>query len=227
MRIKSLPEEERPLEKLVGSGQKTLSNAELLALIIHTGMPGGSAIRLAEDVLSVCSRGLSDLGAIELEELTEIPGIGKGKAAAVLAAIELGKRIATSPGTRRLSASSADEVAGLFMETLRYEKKEHFKSVMVNSRGDVISIDDVSVGELSSAVVHPREVFRQAVRRSAAGLIFVHNHPSGDPTPSEEDILTTKRLIAGGEVLGIRVLDHIVIGDGAYASLRGMGLIEQ
>lgn len=91
----------------------------------------------------------------------------------------------------------------------------------------MISIDDVSVGELSSTVVHPREVFRQAVRRSAAGLIFVHNHPSGDPTPSEEDVLTTKRLIAGGEVLGIRVLDHIVIGDGAYASLRGMGLIEQ
>ncbi len=204
MRIKSLPEEERPLEKLARSGQRTLSNAELLALIIHTGTPGGSAIRLAENVLSVCARGLSDLGAIEL-----------------------GKRIATSPGARRLSASSADEVAGLFMETLRYEKKEHFKSVMVNSRGDVISIDDVSVGELSSTVVHPREVFRQAVRRSAAGLIFVHNHPSGDPTPSEEDVLTTKRLIAGGEVLGIRVLDHIVIGDGAYASLRGMGLIEQ
>lgn len=170
---------------------------------------------------------MSDLGAIEMEELTSIPGIGKSKAATVLAAIELGKRIATSPGARRLSASSADEVAGLFMETLRYEKKEHFKSVMVNSRGDVISIDDVSVGELSSTVVHPREVFRQAVRRSAAGLIFVHNHPSGDPTPSEEDVLTTKRLIAGGEVLGIRVLDHIVIGDGAYASLRGMGLIEQ
>lgn len=227
MRIKSLPEEERPLEKLARSGQKTLSNAELLALIIHTGTPGGSAIRLAENVLSVCARGLSDLGAIEMEELTSIPGIGKSKAATVLAAIELGKRIATSPGARRLSASSADEVAGLFMETLRYEKKEHFKSVMVNSRGDVISIDDVSVGELSSTVVHPREVFRQAVRRSAAGLIFVHNHPSGDPTPSEEDILTTKRLIAGGEVLGIRVLDHIVIGDGAYASLRGMGLIEQ
>ena len=196
MRIKSLPEEERPLEKLARSGQKTLSNAELLALIIHTGTPGGSAIRLAENVLSVCARGLSDLGAIEMEELTSIPGIGKSKAATVLAAIELGK-------------------------------KEHFKSVMVNSRGDVISIDDVSVGELSSTVVHPREVFRQAVRRSAAGLIFVHNHPSGDPTPSEEDVLTTKRLIAGGEVLGIRVLDHIVIGDGAYASLRGMGLIEQ
>ena len=223
MRIKSLPEEERPLEKLARSGQKTLSNAELLALIIHTGTPGGSAIRLAENVLSVCARGLSDLGAIEMEELTSIPGIGKSKAATVLAAIELGKRIATSPGARRLSASSADEVAGLFMETLRYEKKEHFKSVMVNSRGDVISIDDVSVGELSSTVVHPREVFRQAVRRSAAGLIFVHNHPSGDPSPSQEDINVTQRLVKAGKIMDVPVLDHIILGHNRFVSLKEKG----
>ena len=112
------------------------------------------------------------------------------------------------------------------MEQLRYAKKEHFKSVLVNAKGEIISIDDVSVGELSSTVVHPREVFHMAVRKSAAAVIFVHNHPSGDPDPSREDILTTKRLVQGGELLGIGVLDHIIIGDGKFSSMREMGLID-
>ncbi|NLD11305.1 MAG: DNA repair protein RadC [Clostridiales bacterium] len=226
MLIRSLPEEERPLEKLIKSGPGALSTTELLALIIHTGTRDNSAIHLAEEVLSICDDGLRGMGSIGLDELLEIGGIGTSKACSILAAIELGKRMAASHGARRVALTNSDEEADLFMEELRYEKKEHFKSVMVNAKGEVISVDNVSVGELSSTIVHPREVFSQAIRKSAAGVILVHNHPSGDPSPSDEDIETTNRLVRGGQVLGIRVLDHIIIGDGSFSSLRAMELIK-
>ncbi|MDD4377644.1 MAG: JAB domain-containing protein, partial [Eubacteriales bacterium] len=109
---------------------------------------------------------------------------------------------------------------------MRYLKKEHFKSLLINSKGEILSVEDVSIGELSSTVVHPREVFCAAVKKSAAAIIFAHNHPSGDPTPSKEDVVTTGRLIESGELLGIKVLDHIIIGDGEYSSLRALGLFD-
>ena len=121
--------------------------------------------------------------------------------------------------------TSSDDVAGMFMERLRYEKREHFLTVLLNTRGEVIASDDVSIGELSSTVVHPREVFVRAVRKSAAAVIFVHNHPSGDPEPSREDLETTDRLVGAGKLLGIRVLDHIILGDGTFRSLRSLGHI--
>jgi len=226
MLIKSLPEDERPIEKTLKQGVGALSNAELLALIIHTGTRNSSSIHLAEEVLSICEEGLSSMGSVGLDDLIQISGIGKGKACTILAAVELGKRIATSRPPGRRAISSSDDVASMFMEDLRYEKKEFFKSVLVNAKGEIISVDNVSVGELSSTVVHPREVFSQAIRKSAAGVIFVHNHPSGDPSPSDEDIRTTERLVYGGEVLGIRVLDHIIIGDGNFRSLRAMDIIK-
>ena len=156
----------------------------------------------------------------------EVDGIGTMKACTILAAIELGKRIAASPVTEKVSIESSDDVARMFMEELRYMKKEHFRCVLVNAKGEIITVDEVSVGELSSTVVHPREVFSQAIRKSAAAVIFVHNHPSGDPSPSQEDIQTTKRLTDSGELLGIRVLDHIIIGDGKFSSMREMDLID-
>lgn len=131
-----------------------------------------------------------------------------------------------APAARRKVIESSHDVADLLMERLRYEKKEHFKSILVNTKGEILSVDTVSIGALSSTVVHPREVFSSAVRKSAAGVIFVHNHPSGDPLPSEEDIVTTKRLVKSGEILGIRVLDHIIIGDGEFSSLKAMNLME-
>lgn len=226
MRIKLLPEKERPVEKACNLGIARLSNSELIALIIHTGMKNKSAIGLSEDVLGTFPEGLKDLGGCNIDDLLEVNGIGKTKACAILAAIELGKRISACPASDRRSIGSAEDVANIFMEELRYLRKEHFKTVLVNSKGEIISTDEVSVGELSSTVVHPREVFSQAIRKSAAAVIFVHNHPSGDPKPSDEDIKTTKRLMKGGDLLGIRVLDHIIIGDGDYTSLRGMGFVE-
>ncbi|MGF6376120.1 DNA repair protein RadC [Clostridiales Family XIII bacterium PM5-7] len=226
MRIKSLPENERPVEKACNIGIERLSSAELIAAIIHTGTKNKSAIGLSEDVLSAFPEGLKDLGGCNIDDLLKISGVGKSKACAILAAIELGKRISACPASEKYSIASAEDVANLFMEELRYLRKEHFKTVLVNSKAEIIATDNVSIGELSSTVVHPREVFNLAVRKSAAAVIFVHNHPSGDPKPSDEDIITTKRLVEGGDLLGIRVLDHIIIGDGKYTSLRGMGFVE-
>ena len=225
MQIKSMPKNERPVEKALKYGIKALSNAELLALILHTGTRNKSAIGLAEDVISLFPDGISGFAVTEPEELTRVQGIGETKACTILAAVEFGKRIAATQAESSVCLEDSESVAKLFMEKLRYEKKEHFKSVLVNTRGGIITVDDVSTGELSSTVVHPREVFSMAIRKSASAIIFVHNHPSGDPTPSKEDIITTKRLIDSGKLLGIRVLDHIIIGDGRYSSLKDMELL--
>lgn len=226
MQMKSLPESERPVEKACSQGIETLSNVELLAMIIHTGTKNKSAIGLAEDVLSAFPDGISGLGDCCLQELLILDGIGKTKACRILGAVELGKRISAMSARERFSIGSSDDVAKLFMEELRYAKKEHFRCLLLNAKGDIISTEQVSIGELSSTVVHPREVFSMAVRKSASAVIFVHNHPSGDARPSQEDVETTRRLVECGILLGIRVLDHIIIGDGLFSSMREMGYIK-
>lgn len=226
MLIKSLPEDERPQEKALKNGVGALSDAELIALIIRTGRQNSSSISLAEEVLSICDEGLFSMGSFDTEDLLKIDGIGPGKASTLMAAVELGKRIAASRKPEKYVADDPDAIAGMFMENLRYEQKEYFKSVIVNTKSEVVSVDNVSVGELSRTLVHPREVFSRAIRKSAYGVIFVHNHPSGDPTPSEEDIVTTERLVEGGDILGIKVLDHLIIGDGRYESMRALDIIK-
>ena len=225
MRIKHLPEDERPVEKSFSMGIESLSNGELLALLINSGTKGKSAMALAEEVLAKDEKGISYLRESSLEELLSINGIGKAKAARIMAAVELGKRIASKPTEKRVKIESDEDVAHIFMEDLRYKKKEIFKAVLLDSKGGVISIETGSIGKLTSTLVHPREVFNQAVKKSAAAMVFVHNHPSGDPTPSKEDFNTTDRLVACGDILGIKVVDHIVIGDGRYISIRSMGKI--
>ena len=227
MQIKLLPENERPVEKACRQGIDKLSNAELIALILHTGTRNKSAIGLGEDVLSAFSAGIGSLGGCTLEDLLQIDGIGASKACRILSAVELGKRIAKAVPMRRFSVEKPEDIVQLFMEELRYQKKEHFKCVLVNAKAEIIAVDSVSVGELSSTIIHPREVFQLAIRKSAAAVILIHNHPSGDPAPSRQDTETTKRLIEGGKLLGIRVLDHIIIGDGRYVSMGAMGLIEE
>ena len=226
MLIRSLPEDERPQEKALRNGVGALSDAELIALIIRTGRQNASSISLAEDILSICDEGLFSMGTFDTDDLLGIDGIGPGKACTLMAAVELGKRIAASRKPEKYIADDPDSIADMFMEDLRYEKKEYFKSVLVNTRSEILSVDNVSVGELTRTLVHPREVFSRAVRKGAYGVIFVHNHPSGDPTPSEEDIITTARLVEGGDILGIKVLDHLIIGDGIYNSLRAMDIIK-
>lgn len=218
--IKELPAEERPREKLMQCGVGSLSNTELLAILIGTGTKETSAIMLANRVLALEEEGISYLTNCLPEELSGIPGMGMAKSCQIIAAIELGKRIATKPKGKRVSIKSPDEVASLFIEEMRYLKKEHFKVLLLNTKNEIIMIENISIGSLNSSVVHPREVFCTAIKKSACSMIAVHNHPSGNPTPSQTDIDVTRRLVEAGDLLGIKVLDHLIIGDGTYVSLK-------
>lgn len=226
LKIKELPLSERPYEKLEIVGAEHLSNAELLAVIIKTGTKAYTAVELAQQVLKLSDDGrLSSLNNLSTEQLKKIKGIGRVKAIQVKAALEFSKRIATSDGKVRHIIKNANDVNNLMMEELRYLKKEVFKAILLDTKNQVIKTVDVSVGSLNSSIVHPREVFSEAVKCGSNSIIFVHNHPSGDPSPSPEDIQTTHRLLNAGNILGIKVLDHIVIGDGKYISLKEKGII--
>lgn len=223
--IKELPYEERPREKLIQYGAETLSNTELLAILIGSGTKEVSAIMLANRILALEGEGISYLTNCLPEELSDIPGMGMAKSCQIIAAIELGKRIATKPKGKKINIKSPDEVASLFIEEMRYLKKEYFKVLLLNTKNEIIMIENISIGSLNSSVVHPREVFCTAIKKSACSIIAVHNHPSGNPMPSQTDIDITKRLMEAGELLGIKVLDHLIIGDGTYISLKAKMLL--
>ena len=221
MNIRRLPENEKPREKLMREGKEKLSTTEIIAILIGSGTGGKSALELASEVISMDSSGIRFLAECRPEELIKIKGIGRAKACEILAAVELGRRIAAIPKIDNVRIEKSSDIADIFMERMRYYKKEHF----INVKGEIIEEAEVSIGDLCSSTTHPREVFIDAVRRSAGSVIFIHNHPSGDPTPSSADIETTRRLIESGDILGIPVLDHIVIGDGCYISMRAQGMI--
>ena len=223
--IKDLPLNERPREKLQKYGVSSLSNAELIAVIIRTGYGEDTALDLANRILSMDKSGISFLSNVEIEELTSIRGVGLCKAAQIQAAIELGKRISANSGEEKIKVDSPLVVVDLLMEEMRYLKKEHFKTIILDTKNQIISIENTSVGNLNASIVHPREVFNIAIRRSANAVILVHNHPSGDPTPSTEDINITHRLIEAGNIIGIKVLDHIIIGDNKYISFKQRNII--
>lgn len=225
MQIKHMPVTERPQEKMLFAGPGALSNSELLALVIRTGTSDKSAIQLAEDVLSYASANVGDLGKAEVSELTEIDGIGTAKACSILAAIELSKRLVSGKVMESAVLTDSGDVAKLLMEEMMYETREIFMSIHLNSRLRIESKSIISIGNLDSAPVHPREVFSPAIKRGAAGIIVAHNHPTGDPSPSEEDIRVTERLLETSRIVGIRLVDHVIIGSGSYVSLKEMGYI--
>lgn len=225
MRIKNLPKWEKPREKLLKNGAESLSTAEILAIILRTGTREKTALELATELLMMDEGGIRYLLECAPEDLKKLKGMGDAKICEVLAAIELGKRLASLPAAERQMIRCSDDIAGLFMEKLRYEKREHFICLQVNTAGEIIGENEISIGDLSSAQSHPREVFVNAVKKSAGSVAFVHNHPSGNPSPSPEDIKTTKRLMSVGELLGIPVIDHVIIGDGRFSSMKGMGLL--
>lgn len=222
--IRDLPFEERPREKLMNLGAGSLSNAELLAILIRAGTRQESALQVATRLLSK-SGGLRNLPNLTLEDLEENRGIGPAKAVMVKAALELGSRLATTPRSDGDSITTPGQAAGLFMEELRYKNKEYFKILLLNTKNHVISREEISVGSLSASIVHPREIFNIPLRKSAASVILFHNHPSGDPSPSQEDLAVTRRLVDAGNLLGITVRDHIIIGDGCFFSFREKGLL--
>lgn len=222
--IKDMPLEERPREKLIALGASALSTAELLAILLRVGSRTESAVQLATRIITR-SGGLRNLPHLSLEDLQENKGIGPDKAVTIKAALELGSRLATAPREEAGSITTPRQAADLFMEELRYKKKEYFKILLLNTKNHVISREEISVGSLSASIVHPREIFSLPLRKSAASVILFHNHPSGDPAPSQQDLEVTRRLVDAGNILGIAVRDHIIIGDGCFFSFREKGLL--
>lgn len=220
--IKDLPEELRPRERLFHFGPEALSEAELLAILLRTGTDKASALDLAGELLSRFE-GLRGLAAAGLEELNEVRGMGPAKGAQIKAALELGRRLVASPTAVRPVVRTPEDGAALVMEDFRHLDREHFGVLILNTKNQVLAVERVAVGTLNTTTVHPREVFKCAVRRSAAALILVHNHPSGDPTPSRQDLELTRRLAEAGEMMGIHVLDHLIIGDNRFVSLKAEG----
>ena len=213
---------DRPRERLFAMGSAALSDRELLALVLRTGAPRNSVLALASRLLELCG-GLRGLARAPAQQLRELPGVGAAKSASLLAALEIGRRLAS----RRLRAGdvlkSPADIYHHFHPHLRDVPQERFLVVLLDGRHRVLREVAISQGTLTASLVHPREVFRPALREAAAAIILVHNHPSGDPAPSQEDLEVTRRLVRAGEILGIPVLDHVVVAERGYVSLREQG----
>lgn len=225
--VRELPADERPRERLLALGPGFLSNAELLAIVLRNGSRDKSALQLAQEILSLYKDdGVSALGRMTAGELMGLQGIGSAKAAEVIAAVELGKRLNTHISRQRAVVTCPEDAADYAMPRFRYEDREHFAVILLNVKNHILSMPVISVGSLTASVVHPREVFKAAIQQTAASMILVHNHPSGDPTPSKEDIEVTARMVQVGRVMDIPVLDHIILGNDNYISLKEKGVIK-
>ena len=224
VRIRDLPSEERPRERLLHAGAGALSNAELLAILLRTGTAGESALDIGHRLLA--THGLDGLQRLDADLLAREHGLGPASAAQIKASLELGRRLATLQPEQRPRISSPEDVAAIVGTEMAALEQEELRVFLLNTKNEVQSVRTVYRGSVNSTQVRIGEILRDAVRRNTPALIAVHNHPSGDPTPSRDDIAMTKELIAGGKLLDIDVLDHIVIGSGGrVVSLRGEGLI--
>ena len=227
-RIKDLPSNERPRERLVNQGADALKNSELIAILLRTGLKGISAIQVAEQLLKKFET-LDNLSRAGIEDLRQIKGVGRDKAIALKSAFTLARRMAREIRQESPPLDNPERVADLLREENRAYEVEHFQVVMLNTRRKLIRVEKISQGTLDTILVHPREVFKFAIAANAAAIVLVHNHPSGDPTPSEADIKVTRDLIRAGQLLKIEVLDHIIIGRATqerpkdYISLRELG----
>jgi DNA repair protein RadC len=222
-RIADLPPAERPRERLENLGAGALSNGELLAILLRTGLGGKSAIHLAEQLLAQHT-GLAGLMRLTFAELCSVPGIGKAKAAQLQAAVELGKRLAVLTPDDRQRINSPADAANLLMLEMGYLEQEHLKVILLDTRNRVLKIVEVYKGSLDTSLVRVGELFREAIRMNAAGLILAHNHPSGDPSPSPEDLVLTRMVADAGRLLSISLVDHLVIGQQRFVSLKERGL---
>ncbi len=224
--IKAWPEDERPREKMLKQGASSLSDAELLALVIRTGDPvtKQSAVDIGRQLL-LDFGSLRALAAATVAEICRTRGNGPAKATAIKAALEMGARLNTDRLANGERFTSPEQVYRHFHYSFRDRRKEYFITLLLDGKNRIIREVRISEGSLNQSIVHPREVFSPAVRDSAAAIILVHNHPSGDPTPSREDREITRRLKEAGELMGVAVLDHIIIGDGDFVSFSARGML--
>lgn len=222
--IQVIPAEGRPRERMIEMGPKVLADHELLAIILRTGTRIKNVVNLACDVLNEVET-LYDFRHTTIQELMEIPGIGKVKATEILAAIEFGGRIARAPQLKEGTVISSSWVGEYLVRELSGLTQENVVALYLNTKNDIIKNETVFVGSLNTSVAHPREIFKGAVRYSAARVIIAHNHPSGNTDPSEADLSFTRRLVDAGEMMGIEVIDHIIVGEQCYFSLREHGMM--
>lgn len=222
--IRDFPEDERPRERFEQNGPESLSNHELIAILLRTGTKEESVLQLSNRLLTNFE-GLRLLKDASLDEITAIKGIGKAKAIQVLAAVEIGRRISNLAYDDRYVIRSPEDCANYVMNDMRFLSQEHFVCLYLNTKNQVLHKKTVFIGSLNASIVHPREVYKEALRRSAASVICLHNHPSGDPSPSREDIEVTKRLVESGKIIGIELLDHLIIGENKFVSLKEKGYL--
>lgn len=226
--VKEWPEDERPRERLLKYGADGLSDAQLLAILIRNGRGDRSAVDLGIELLEKFAGldGIAQAGVNEIHGKNGVKGIGPAKIAEIKAAFELGRRH-QKPSLAGATFCSSGDVVSYYQPRMKDLKKEMFRCALLDTKNKIIRDEVVSIGSLTASIVHPRDTYKSAIRESAAAVIFIHNHPSGDIKPSQEDILLTRRLVQAGEVLGIQVLDHIIIGDGSHFSFRDNGLIQR
>lgn len=222
--VKEWPDQERPRERLIRNGAKTLTDAELLGIILVKGLKGKSSIEIAKTLLSK-TRTLRRLDDLSFSEMTAIRGIGSAKFAQIKAALEIGKRLFQESSPIMKKIYNARDVADYYRAHMRDLKKEVFKLILLDIKNKIMKDVTISEGSLTESLVHPREVLNEIVRESAASVIFLHNHPSGESKPSEKDLEITKRLVDACKIIGVKVLDHIIIGDGSFTSFAQEGLI--
>lgn len=223
MSLRRLPLDERPRERLYHIGAGELSLQELLAIIVGRGTREASALAVAYSIVESFGDVVS-IGRASLDDLKKIPGVGFVRACQLSAAFEIGKRFARVSGVKRTSVRGPGDIAMLFMDEMKHLDKEYFKAALLNTKNQILRTVTVSIGSLNASIVHPREIFKPAISASAASIILVHNHPTGDPTPSREDVEFTRRFAKCGELMGIQLLDHIIIGSGNYRSLKEAGV---
>jgi len=220
--IRDVHEADRPRERLIRQGAESLSNQELIAILLRTGTKQESVLHLANRVLTYFEQ-LHELKTATIEEMTAVKGIGEAKGVQLLAAIELGRRLAQQQTDGKFTVRSPKDAATYLMADMTSLKQENFVVLFMNVKNQVIHKQTIFIGSLNASIVHPREIFREAVKRSAASIICAHNHPSGNPAPSPEDIEVTKRLQEAGHIMGIELLDHVIIGDHQFISLKEKG----
>ncbi len=229
--IREMPQSERPRERLKERGASSLSNAELIAILFRTGVKGQSALQLAQQLMKDYNGSLDALARESLEVLARRKGVGEAKAIQLKASFELACRLSVTSVNRRHVIESPEDAVAELREEMRLLDRESFRVLLLNTKNALLKKTEVSLGSLNASIVEPREVFKEAIAVSAASIILAHNHPSGDPTPSAEDISVTKRLVNAGELLNISVLDHVILGQQSesnrqdYVSLKELGLI--
>ncbi len=222
--VHDLPRAERPRERLKSLGADALSSSELLSVIIGRGIPGKSVMTIAHELLSRFGS-IERMSEATIEELSAVRGVGPAKAAQLKAAFALGKRQELKDDLGEYSIRDPEGLVRVIRRSIQDKAKEHFKLVLLNTRNKIIALSTISIGTLNASLVHPREVFKSAIAHSASSIILVHNHPSDDPEPSDDDLALTRRLADGGRLMGIEVLDHIIITGRGYTSFKQKGLL--